>query len=95
MVLQGRIPDVILACIHHLRKHHPAATISVEVEKPGREGLQDLAALADVVFFSKSWAQVNNSVYMSHSRNTDQNQGNDYHSAEECLRTQAKLNPHA
>ncbi|KAL9617860.1 MAG: hypothetical protein Q9204_008453, partial [Flavoplaca sp. TL-2023a] len=77
---EGRIPDVTLACIHHLRKHHPAVTISVEVEKPGREGLRDLAALADVVFFSKSWAQ---------------NQGNGYQSAEDCLRAQAKLNPHA
>ncbi|KAL8888769.1 MAG: hypothetical protein Q9192_006122 [Flavoplaca navasiana] len=55
---EGRIPDVVLTCIHHLRKHHPAVKISVEVEKPGREGLQDLAARADVVFFSKSWAQV-------------------------------------
>ncbi|KAL8646879.1 MAG: hypothetical protein Q9210_005877 [Variospora velana] len=33
--------------------------ISVEVEKPGREGLQSLAILADVVFYSKSWAQGN------------------------------------
>jgi ketohexokinase len=32
--------------------------ISVEVERPGREGLEALAAEADVVFYSKSWAQV-------------------------------------
>ena len=44
--------------MQHLRQHHPTVKISVEVEKPGREGLQDLAALADVVFYSKSWAQV-------------------------------------
>lgn len=32
--------------------------ISVEAEKPGRSGLQELAIEADVVFYSKSWAQV-------------------------------------
>ena len=58
MVYKGRIPDVTLWSMQYLRKHHPAVRISVEVEKPGREGLQDLAALADVVFYSKSWAQV-------------------------------------
>lgn len=35
----------------------PSATVSVEVEKPGREGLSELAAEADVVFYSKSWAE--------------------------------------
>ncbi|KAL8760768.1 MAG: hypothetical protein Q9184_003053, partial [Pyrenodesmia sp. 2 TL-2023] len=54
---EGRIPDVTLACIKHLRQRCPTVKISVEVEKPGREGLQDLAALADVVFYSKGWAQ--------------------------------------
>jgi ketohexokinase len=29
----------------------------VEVEKPGRQGLEELAAEADVVFFSRSWAE--------------------------------------
>lgn len=56
--LKGRIPDFTLSCIHHLRQHYPTVKISVEVEKPGRDGLQDLAAIADVVFYSKSWAQV-------------------------------------
>lgn len=55
---QGRIPDVTLLCMQHLRERHPTVKISVEVEKFGREGLEDLAALADVVFYSKSWAQV-------------------------------------
>ena len=32
--------------------------VSVEVEKPAREGLRELAAEADVVFYSKTWAQV-------------------------------------
>lgn len=70
--LEGRIPDVALDCIKRLRESQPRedqssnkrlrlvtkekAVISVEVEKPGREGLQDLAYLADVVFYSKSWA---------------------------------------
>ncbi|RHZ65675.1 uncharacterized protein CDV56_108342 [Aspergillus thermomutatus] len=48
-----------------------AQFISVEAEKPGRPGLQELANEADVVFYSKSWAQ-----------------GQDYASAEECLRKQ-------
>ncbi|KAI4262938.1 MAG: hypothetical protein L6R42_001896 [Xanthoria sp. 1 TBL-2021] len=56
---EGRIPDVTLRSIQHLRQCFPNVKISVEVEKPGREGLQDLAALADVVFYSKSWAQAN------------------------------------
>lgn len=55
---QGRAPDVTLECIHYLREHFPGAQISVEVEKPGRPGLQELADAADVVLYSKSWAQV-------------------------------------
>lgn len=35
--------------------------ISVEVEKPGREGLEKLAEVAHVVFYSKSWAWVSSS----------------------------------
>lgn len=56
---QGRIPDITIECMRYLRKCYPAITVSVEVEKPAREGLQMLAAEADVVFYSKSWAQVN------------------------------------
>lgn len=56
--LQGRIPDVTLQCMQYLRQRHPAVRISVEVEKPGRAGLQELAAGADVVFYAKGWAQV-------------------------------------
>ena len=55
---QGRIVDVTLECVRHLRHKFPTVRISVEVEKPGRVGLQELAAEADVVFYSKSWAQV-------------------------------------
>ncbi|KAL8851388.1 MAG: hypothetical protein Q9221_003659 [Calogaya cf. arnoldii] len=56
---EGRIPDVTLRCMQHLRQFFPNVKISVEVEKPGREGLQNLAAPADVDFYSKSWAQAN------------------------------------
>ncbi|RSL40227.1 hypothetical protein CEP53_013507 [Fusarium sp. AF-6] len=54
---EGRIPDTTLKCIRLLRNVLPNAQISVEVEKPGREGLSELAAEADVVFYSRSWAE--------------------------------------
>lgn len=53
---EGRIPDVTLECIRFLRASYLDVTVSVEIEKPGREGLQELAKEADVVFYSKSWA---------------------------------------
>lgn len=55
---QGRIPDTTLKCVRTLREKLPNAQISVEVEKAGRDGLRELAAEADVVFYSKSWAEV-------------------------------------
>ena len=55
---QGRIPDTVLNCIRLLRNVLPKANISVEVEKPGREGLPELAAVADIVFYSRSGAEV-------------------------------------
>ncbi|TFB05320.1 Ketohexokinase, partial [Trichoderma ghanense] len=54
---EGRIPDTTLECVRTLRDKLPNAQISVEVEKPGRDGLHELAAEADVVFYSKSWAE--------------------------------------
>jgi ketohexokinase len=54
---EGRIPETTLECIRHLRKSHLDAKVSVEVEKPERTGLLDLAAKADVVFYSRTWAQ--------------------------------------
>ncbi|KAI1312818.1 Ribokinase-like protein [Xylaria venustula] len=54
---EGRIPATTLQCIHWLRRSKPRARVSVEVEKPGREGLENLVAEADVVFFSRSWAE--------------------------------------
>jgi ketohexokinase len=44
--------------MRYLRQVSPACTISVEVEKPGREGLVELAAEANVVFYSRGWAEV-------------------------------------
>ncbi|KAL6855761.1 Ribokinase-like protein, partial [Trichoderma novae-zelandiae] len=54
---EGRIPNTTLECVRTLRDKLPNAQISVEVEKPGRDGLRELAAEADVVFYSKSWAE--------------------------------------
>ncbi|KUI71551.1 Ketohexokinase [Cytospora mali] len=54
---EGRIPETILKCIHHIRHHLPRARVSVEVEKPKRDGLRELAAEADVVIYSRSWAE--------------------------------------
>ncbi|KAK2744260.1 hypothetical protein FQN57_004345 [Myotisia sp. PD_48] len=54
---EGRIPDVTLECIRYVRQLSPSHRVSVEVEKPNRPGLQELAYEADVVFYSKTWAQ--------------------------------------
>ncbi|KAG8159943.1 hypothetical protein KVR01_010580 [Diaporthe batatas] len=54
---EGRIPETSLQCIRHLRLCYPRSRISVEIEKPARQGLRALAAEADVVFYSKSWAE--------------------------------------
>ncbi|KAI8951357.1 Ribokinase-like protein [Xylaria longipes] len=56
---EGRIPATTLQCIQWLRRSKPKARVSVEVEKPGREGLEKLVAEADVIFFSRSWAESN------------------------------------
>ena len=42
--------------IRHARFVDPGATISVEVEKPNRDGIEQLIPEADVVFFSKAFA---------------------------------------
>ncbi|KAI0490688.1 Ribokinase-like protein [Xylaria cf. heliscus] len=60
---EGRIPSTTLQCIQWLRRSKPKARVSVEIEKPGREGLEKLVAEADVIFFSRSWAESN--LYMS------------------------------
>ena len=55
---EGRIADITADCIDYVRTHDYKAIISVEVEKPKRFGVQELAQKADVVFYSKSWARV-------------------------------------
>ena len=55
---QGRVPEVALECMRYLRQNFPAVTLSVEVENPTRVGLPELAKEANVVFYSKNWAQV-------------------------------------
>lgn len=52
-----------MQCIRLLRDILPTAQVSVEVEKPGREGLPELAAEADVVFYSRSWAEVQHLIF--------------------------------
>lgn len=54
---EGRIPETTLQCIRYLRQVSPTNSVSVEVEKPNREGLLELAAESDVVFYSRSWAE--------------------------------------
>lgn len=54
---EGRIPETTLQCVHYLKHNWPNMRISVEVEKPGRQGLEELAALAHVVFYSGAWAK--------------------------------------
>ncbi|KKA27393.1 hypothetical protein TD95_000493 [Thielaviopsis punctulata] len=58
---EGRIPPTTLHCIELLRNNAPqdSLVISVEVEKPGRDGLEAVAASADVVFISRNWAERN------------------------------------
>jgi ketohexokinase len=53
---EGRECEVGLECIRWLRHRHDRVIISVEAEKPQRPGLHAMAAAADVVFFSKTWA---------------------------------------
>lgn len=63
--------------------------VSIEAEKPARIGLQELAGEADVVFYSKSWAQVSLGLYTWRFLLNPQGQG--YQSAEECLRKQGEM----
>lgn len=58
---EGRIPEVLLPCVIWLRETYgygKKVKISVECEKPDRVGLKDVVPLADLVFYSKIWAEV-------------------------------------
>lgn len=52
---EGRIPDVLFTAIPQIRLLLPNAVISIEFEKPDRQGLVDLLPLADIVFFSHTY----------------------------------------
>ncbi|KAL6712645.1 hypothetical protein ACN47E_000522 [Coniothyrium glycines] len=56
---EGRVPEVALQCVRFLRRACPGFRVSVECEKPERRGLEEVARLADVVFYSKLWAVEN------------------------------------
>ncbi|KAE9966883.1 hypothetical protein BLS_006766 [Venturia inaequalis] len=53
---EGRIPEITLKCMQYIAKTRGEATISVEIENPDGKGLEKLVEVADVVFYSKSWA---------------------------------------
>jgi ketohexokinase len=57
---EGRVPDVTGECVGELRKMRGTewVRISVECEKPERMGLEGAAEEADVVFYSRLWAEV-------------------------------------
>ncbi|KAF2655063.1 Ribokinase-like protein [Lophiostoma macrostomum CBS 122681] len=56
---EGRVPDVTLACVKYLesRRKQRKTFISVELEKPERVGMKEVAQEADLVFYSKLWAE--------------------------------------
>ncbi|KAH3934981.1 hypothetical protein JI435_002830 [Parastagonospora nodorum SN15] len=55
---EGRVPAVTAACVKALRAMESReCMVSLECEKPDRKGLEFAAVLADVVFFSRLWAQ--------------------------------------
>lgn len=57
---EGRVPEVTGECVRELRTMdgNEGLKISVECEKPDRKGLDEAAEMADVVFYSKLWAEV-------------------------------------
>jgi ketohexokinase len=65
---EGRIPETTLQNISSLAEDQRSGLsergvtrdtiISIEAEKPGREGLRELMRFADVIFISKTWAEV-------------------------------------
>ena len=55
---EGRIPTVTAESVNWLREKLPMEKISVECEKPDRVYMGAVSEHADVVFFSKLWAEV-------------------------------------
>lgn len=62
---EGRVPETTVECVRYLRRVLPNCRISVEVENPNRRGLRELAAEADIVFYSRIWAEVSYSKSIS------------------------------
>lgn len=60
---EGRIPDVTGQCLEYLRSAREQRNfkISVECEKPERDYMFNVSTKADIVFYSKLWAQVSSS----------------------------------
>jgi ketohexokinase len=74
---EGRVPELLLSCVEHLRLNHPRFKISVECEKPERTAMLLVAKRADVVFFSRLWAEVCPD-YQLLETNTDKTQSKGY-----------------
>jgi ketohexokinase len=60
---EGRVPGVTGECVDALRKMEGEGKggkvwVSVECEKPDRTGLDGVVGSADVVFYSRLWAEV-------------------------------------
>ena len=57
---EGRNPEVTYDCVQQLRRILMVGglMISVECEKPERTVMAQAALLADVVFYSRLWAEV-------------------------------------
>lgn len=58
---EGRNPEVVNACVTWLRNtygYNRQVAISIELEKPDRWVLEKSAKCADVIFYSKLWAEV-------------------------------------
>ena len=56
---EGRIPEITCPCAEFLRNTFPKFRISVECEKPERRDIDKVARFANVVFYSKLWAEKN------------------------------------
>ncbi|KAF2877055.1 Ribokinase-like protein [Massariosphaeria phaeospora] len=56
---EGRMPDITNVCIQQLRSSPDFrhSKISIECEKPERRGLTSIVQHADVVFYSRLWAE--------------------------------------
>jgi ketohexokinase len=61
---EGRVPEITVQCVEYMRSalKQRGWKISVECEKPERGGLVEAAKIADVVFYSRLWADVGISI---------------------------------